>query len=111
VLKGGGHEAQRGQRHREEDCDAGAARGLTQALPGSVWPQQRQRARKQRVDTERQGEQNGKTSQLRHRKGSGVYSFKNVGPQATVYKRANGGYLQLTPADWRSWPPGQWPGA
>ena len=67
VAEGGDHEGDRGENNESENDDAGPTSRLAQTLPkGVAWKKQRNYAHSERIDAQRQCEEQGITTNLRH---------------------------------------------
>src|SRR5580698_6086530 len=67
VAEGGDDQGDGGEEYSSEDYDAGAARGLAQALPVRIaGKKEGDQTHSERIQAQRQGEEQGKATNLRH---------------------------------------------
>ena len=79
VAEGGDDEGDGGEKDASEDYDAGAARGFAQALPVRVaGKEEGDQTHSERIQAQRQSEEQGKTTNLRHVGEPRWYFFRNA---------------------------------
>ena len=82
IAEGGDDESNGRKDHRPEDCDTGAAGGFTDALSARIIRHKKsQQAAAKRINAQRQREQQGKTTDLRHGEPQRIFS-ESYGGQA-----------------------------